>query len=124
MSVTSAPAPLGADQSRRARRYLVQMGIRVVCFLLAVALWRHVPVWVGVTLLAGAVVLPSVAVLGANAGRERSGAGGAMLDSPALGAGPPAGPPPAPPGGSAPAQPTAPPDARRPYDPPRPQGDR
>ena len=70
-SVTSAPEPLGADQARRQRRYLVQMGIRVVCFLLAAILWQHVPMWVGLTLIVGAVVLPYVAVLFANAGRER-----------------------------------------------------
>jgi hypothetical protein len=69
--VTSAPEPLGADQARRQRRYLVQMGIRVVCFLLAAILWQHVPLWVGLTLIVGAVVLPYIAVLFANAGRER-----------------------------------------------------
>ncbi|WP_454048982.1 DUF3099 domain-containing protein [Cellulomonas sp. Marseille-Q8402] len=70
-SITSAPEPLAADQARRARRYLIQMGIRVVCFLLAALLWQHVPLWVGLTLIVGAVVLPYIAVLFANAGRER-----------------------------------------------------
>jgi hypothetical protein len=73
-SVTSAPEPLGADQARRQRRYLVQMGVRVVCFLLAAILWQHVPLWVGLTLIVGAVVLPYIAVLFANAGRERQSA--------------------------------------------------
>lgn len=73
-SITSAPEPLGADQARRQRRYLVQMGIRVLCFLLAAILWQHVPMWVGLTLIVGAVVLPYVAVLLANAGRERQSA--------------------------------------------------
>lgn len=70
-SITSAPDPLAVDQARRARRYLIQMGIRVVCFLLAVLLWRHVPLWVSLLLIVAAVVLPYVAVLFANAGRER-----------------------------------------------------
>lgn len=69
--ITSAPEALAADQARRARRYLIQMGIRVVCFLLAVLLWRHVPLGVSLLLIIGAVVLPYVAVLFANAGRER-----------------------------------------------------
>ncbi|MET0434263.1 MAG: DUF3099 domain-containing protein [Cellulomonas sp.] len=70
-SVTSAPEPLGADQARRARRYLIQMGIRVVCFLAAVLTWSRVPMWVSLVLIVGAVVLPYIAVLFANAGRER-----------------------------------------------------
>lgn len=70
-SITSAPEPLGADQARRARRYLIQMGIRVLCFLLAVLTWSRVPLWVSLVLIVGAVVLPYIAVLFANAGRER-----------------------------------------------------
>lgn len=69
--ITNAPESLAADQARRERRYLVQMGIRVVCFLLAVLLWRHVPLWLSLLFIVGAVVLPYVAVLFANAGRER-----------------------------------------------------
>lgn len=74
-SITSAPEPLGADQARRARRYLIQMGIRVVCFLLAVLTWTRVPMWVSLVLIVGAVVLPYIAVLFANAGRERRDVG-------------------------------------------------
>ncbi len=69
--VTDAPEPLAVDQARRARRYLAQMGVRLLCFLLAVLLWQRVPLWAGLLLLVGAVVLPYVAVLFANAGRER-----------------------------------------------------
>jgi hypothetical protein len=87
VSVTSAPQSLAADQSRRASRYLLQMGVRVACFLLAVLLWRHVPVWVSILLIVGAVVLPYTAVLFANAGRERV-AGGTAVDLPQLSAGP------------------------------------
>lgn len=63
------------------------MGVRVACFLLAVLLWRHVPVWVSILLIVGAVVLPYTAVLFANAGRERV-AGGTAVDLPQLSAGP------------------------------------
>lgn len=67
-SITSAPEPLADDQSRRMTRYLVQMGIRVVCFLGAIFLADG---WLRWVLVVGAVVLPYSAVLFANAGRDR-----------------------------------------------------
>ena len=84
--ITAAPEPLALDQARRARRDLIQMGIRVVCFALAVALWHHVYAWVSVVLLVGAVVLPYIAVLLANAGRERRDAPPPSVDLRAIGA--------------------------------------
>lgn len=83
--ITAVPAPLSDDVSARARRYLVQMTIRVVCFLGAVLI-DHWTRWV---LLAGAVVLPYVAVVLANAGRERRTDPGTYLVAPT----PPALPP-------------------------------
>jgi Flp pilus assembly protein TadB len=94
-SITSAPEPLAADQARRERRYLIQMGIRIVCFLLAVLLWQYVPMWVSLVLIVGAVVLPYTAVLFANAGRERRDVAPVPVLPPMLDAGPrttPAGP--------------------------------
>jgi hypothetical protein len=70
-TITSTRAPLGDDIARRARRYMFQMGLRTVCFLGAVFTWGRVPAPVSVALLIGAVVLPYVAVVLANAGRER-----------------------------------------------------
>ena len=64
--ITSAAEPLQADLDRRARRYLLQMSIRVVCFIGAVTI-DHWSRWL---LLVGAVLLPYVAVVLANAGRE------------------------------------------------------
>ncbi len=88
MSITSAAPPLTEDLGRRARRYLIQMSVRVVCFLGAVLI-DH---WTRWLLLAGAVVLPYVAVLGANAvgvRRDRP-----IVDpDPAVPGGPPALPP-------------------------------
>jgi Flp pilus assembly protein TadB len=69
--ITTAPEPLADDLARRTRRYLIQMGIRVVCFIAAIVTWDRVPMWVSALLLVGAVVLPYVAVILANAGRER-----------------------------------------------------
>jgi len=70
-SVTSLPASLEDDQAQRMRRYLVSMGIRTACFILAVVALAvlHWTV-VGWTLVAGAVVLPYIAVVMANAARS------------------------------------------------------
>ncbi|WP_227425103.1 DUF3099 domain-containing protein [Pengzhenrongella sicca] len=69
--ITTAPEPLADDVARRTRRYLAQMGLRLVCFLAGVLTWGVVPGWVSVIFLVGAVVLPYIAVILANAGRER-----------------------------------------------------
>ena len=87
-SITRAPEALGLDQSRRERRYLVQMGVRLLCFVLAVTLWGRVPLLVSWVLIAGAVVLPYVAVLLANAGRERREVGVSLLDPRVIGPAP------------------------------------
>jgi hypothetical protein len=70
-SITSTQGPLGDDIDRRAKRYLFQMSLRTICFLGAVFTWGRVPTAVSVALLVGAVVLPYIAVVLANAGRER-----------------------------------------------------
>lgn len=70
-SITGAAEPLSDDIARRTQRYVLQMGLRVVCFGGAVVV-EHWSRWL---LLLGAVVLPYVAVLMANAGRERPSAG-------------------------------------------------
>lgn len=69
--ITSAPESLADDLARRQRRYLAQMSFRVVCFVLGGALWGRVPTIVPVLLLVAATVLPYIAVVLANAGRER-----------------------------------------------------
>lgn len=70
--ITNAPPSLAEDQRKRMRNYAVQMGIRVVAFAVLVPLWAHIPAWLGFTLAAAATVLPGFAVVGANAGRERT----------------------------------------------------
>ncbi|GII65982.1 hypothetical protein Skr01_60670 [Sphaerisporangium krabiense] len=62
--VTDAQPSLSADIGRREKRYFVQMGIRLVCLVLAVAL--SVPWPVRALLVAGAIFLPYIAVIGAN----------------------------------------------------------
>jgi hypothetical protein len=68
-SVTSAPVSGADDQGQRVRRYLLTMGIRVLCGALALFTqgWLR---WTFVTL---AVVLPYIAVVMANAVGPRSG---------------------------------------------------
>jgi hypothetical protein len=71
-SVTTAPESLRDEQRGRIRRYLVTMGIRTACFLLAAwtgASGRPWYVWGSFALFA--VVLPYVAVVMANAVRPR-----------------------------------------------------
>lgn len=63
------------DQRERMKRYYLSMGIRTGCFLGAVAVegvWR----WL---LLGGAVLLPMVAVVLANASRENTSSGVSYL---------------------------------------------
>ncbi len=66
-SITSAPEPLADDQARRMRRYLFQMGFRVVCFLGAYLASG----WLRWSLVVIAVVIPYIAVVLVNAGRDK-----------------------------------------------------
>jgi Flp pilus assembly protein TadB len=70
--ITTAGKGLTADQIVRRRRYLISMTIRTLCFLGAVITpwpWR----WV---MVAGAVLLPYIAVVMANAHRNESESSG------------------------------------------------
>jgi hypothetical protein len=66
-SITTAPTSLSDDLAMRTRRYLWTMGIRTACFVGAIV----VPGWPRWVLVAGAVLLPYLGVVGANAGREK-----------------------------------------------------
>ncbi|MEJ6573938.1 MAG: DUF3099 domain-containing protein [Actinomycetes bacterium] len=65
-SISNVGQPLSKDQSSRARKYFISMMIRTLCFILAVILPSPYR-WFA---LFGAVVLPYIAVIVANAGRE------------------------------------------------------
>ncbi len=65
-SITSVQSGLTADQSARQRRYFISMMIRTICFILTVVLPSPYR-WIA---LIGAVTLPYIAVIAANAGRE------------------------------------------------------
>ncbi len=67
-NVTSAKVPLSTDQAGRNRRYLISMAIRSVCFVLCIVATG----WLRWVFFAGALVLPWIAVVIANAGRENA----------------------------------------------------
>lgn len=63
-TVTDARPSLSSDISRRERSYLIKMGIRTICLILAVVVplpWPY-----KLLFIAGAVFLPYIAVIGAN----------------------------------------------------------
>jgi Flp pilus assembly protein TadB len=66
-TITTAAPGHTADVNARTKRYLVMMGIRIVCFILAVVVsgW---PRWM---FIVGAIILPYLAVVVANARDER-----------------------------------------------------
>ncbi|MDP9417960.1 MAG: DUF3099 domain-containing protein [Actinomycetota bacterium] len=66
--ITGARRGVSEDVSARQRRYLASMSVRTACFVLAIVTsgW-----WQG-AFLVGAIVLPYVSVVFANAGRERA----------------------------------------------------
>jgi Flp pilus assembly protein TadB len=63
--ITTASRPRSEDIRGRERRYLMSMGLRTACFILAVVTMGH---WVMWLFLVGAVFLPYIAVIVANAG--------------------------------------------------------
>lgn len=67
-SVTSARSAVDDDINARMKHYLVTMGIRTACFMLAVVTQG----WIRWTCVALAVVLPYIAVVFANAHSPRA----------------------------------------------------
>ena len=61
-NITEARKSASIDRDARTRRYLISMTIRTVCFLAAIL----VDGWLTWVLFAAAVVLPYIAVVGAN----------------------------------------------------------
>jgi len=67
--ITGARLGVPEDVAGRQRRYLVSMGVRTACFVLAIVASG----WLRWLLIVGAVVLPYVSVVFANGGREQGG---------------------------------------------------
>ena len=77
--ITTAAASRNDDISRRQRRYVMSMGLRTVCFVGAIVVG---PGWLRWVLVAGALLLPYVAVVRANAVASKSD-GFALVGTPA-----------------------------------------
>jgi len=72
--ITGARRSLTDDIHSRQTKYLISMTVRTVCFILAVV----TPGWWRAVFFVGALVLPYVSVVIANAGREQATAPIAM----------------------------------------------
>ncbi|MEU3411035.1 DUF3099 domain-containing protein [Streptomyces sp. NPDC006658] len=68
--ITGARTGLAEDVRGRQRRYVISMAVRTVSVILAVSLW-NVERYVAIVALVLGALLPYVAVVIANAGRER-----------------------------------------------------
>src|ERR1700749_3342377 len=68
--VTQARRPMSEDIRYRQNRYLIMMGIRVVCFAVAIVLFVAHTRWLVLVPAVGAIFIPYIAVIFANGGRE------------------------------------------------------
>jgi hypothetical protein len=63
---------MSQDIAYREKRYLIMMGIRLVCFVIAVVLFVNGAGWLTAIPAVGAIAIPYFAVVFANGGREPS----------------------------------------------------
>ena len=82
--VTQARPSLSDDISFRQRRYLLMMGIRTACFVIAVVLFLNHFGWLVAIPAIGAIFIPYFAVVFANGGREPDNTRGFMEYRPNL----------------------------------------
>jgi low affinity Fe/Cu permease len=78
-SITSLPASPEQDRERRFHRYVWQMSVRVLFFVVAVLMYTWWHTWLCVIPIVLAAVIPWVAVVIANAGNKQ----GAAVERPA-----------------------------------------
>ena len=64
---------MSEDIAYREKRYLIMMGIRLVCFVIAVVIFVNGGGWLTAIPAVGAIAIPYFAVVFANGGREPSG---------------------------------------------------
>jgi Flp pilus assembly protein TadB len=67
--ITGARSSLTEDVRGRQRRYMVSMAVRTLCVILAIVLWNESRI-VAIIALVGGTLIPYLAVVYANAGRE------------------------------------------------------
>ena len=68
--VTQARRPMSEDIRYRQHRYLIMMAIRTLCFAVAVIMFANHLRWLVLIPAVGAIVIPYIAVIFANGGRE------------------------------------------------------
>lgn len=68
--MTEARTSHSADIAFRQRRYLIMMGIRLACFLIAMLMFINHAGWLTAIPAVGAIAIPYFAVVLANGGRE------------------------------------------------------
>jgi DUF3099 family protein len=73
--VTEAPQSRASEIGQRQRRYLLMMGLRLVCFVVTVVMFLNHAGWLTVIPAVGAIALPYFAVVIANS-RQQVGASG------------------------------------------------
>ena len=76
--VTQARRPMSEDIRYRQSRYLIMMGIRVICFAVAIVLYIAHLRWLILIPAVGAILIPYIAVVFANGGREPDNVRGFM----------------------------------------------
>src|SRR5437762_3876082 len=76
--VTQARRSLSDDISYRQRRYLLMMGIRAVCFVIAIVMFVNHLGWLVALPAIAAIFIPYFAVVFANGGREPNNTRGFM----------------------------------------------
>ncbi len=79
-AITSAGRSLSEDVHGRATRYLISMAIRTGCF---VGIY-FTEGWMRWVMAVGAIVVPYVAVVAANAGKERPKEADSLMETPGL----------------------------------------
>ena len=82
--VTQARTSMTDDINYRQRRYLLMMGIRAACFVIAVVMFINHLGWLTVIPAIGAIFIPYFAVVFANGGREPNNTRGFMEYQPNL----------------------------------------
>jgi len=82
--VTDAKRSLSDDIAFRERRYLLMMGIRVLCFIATILLFVAHAGWFSAIPAVGAILIPYFAVVFANGGREPSNSHGFRVYEPNL----------------------------------------
>jgi hypothetical protein len=64
---------MSEDIAYREKRYLIMMGVRLVCFVIAVVVFVNGGGWLTAIPAVGAIAIPYFAVVFANGGREPAG---------------------------------------------------